>query len=697
MSRSSRDLNMSAPNLGPGAYEVPSLGVEGPAYTMGLKTPTKVRDDDGPGPGAYDDTVFKSVKARSPSTSFPTTGHKTLDAREDSPGPGAYTPPPRSSRSAIFGTVVRTSLASKTRVPGPGTYQSAAREDGPKYSFRPRLDSSLTNITPGPGAYSVSHLEKTKSRVPSVALGTGGRKEKEREESPGPGQYNPSGKGLGGPKWSLGSKPRGDLNSTTPAPGSYDIPSSTQKGGFTMGRKTTAQDSSPGPGPGAYLSTSLRTSSPGFSVGKCSRGTTAKSQDKSPGPGAYTPTKLHTVPNTSFGKDRRLSLPGPERTPGPGAYRLLRDSVAGPRYTMQGRSQRDFSEKTPGPGQYDLSKYEKVKDKVPGVVMGKGRRESTHSRSLSDVPGPGDYDVSGNRGGPKWAFGQQERLAAPASDTPAPGAYDPSLSHSQRGFTMAGKDSHTDKDPIPGPGSYDPAIIRSTSPAFSMGTKQRPVPLKHSAPGPGSYDPAAQHSPPTHSFSAARKSSPSFGTETPGPGSYDPPKESSGPLFSMTAREDRNLDSTSPGPGQYDTTKYDRLKSRPQTAKIGSEPRSRDRRGDPVPGPGQYDPAIKSQGPMWGFGSETRDRLGDSFGPAPGTYEVADTRTGQAYSISAKPISPKAEANPGPGSYDPPLQRAAPAYSISGKRGRIVGQEKESVGPGPGKYTPVLGTSPGVK
>lgn len=117
-----------------------------------------------------------------------------------------------------------------------------------------------------------------------------------------------------------------------------------------------------------------------------------------------------------------------------------------------------------------------------------------------------------------------------------------------------------------------------------------------------------------------------------------------------------------------------------------------------MPGPGQYDPAIKSQGPMWGFGSETRDKLGDSFGPAPGTYEVADTRTGQAYSISAKPISPKAEANPGPGSYDPPLQRAAPAYSISGKRGRIVGQEKESVGPGPGKYTPVLqGTSPGVK
>lgn len=689
---------MSAPNLSPGAYDVPSFGVEGPAYTMGLKTPTKVRDDDGPGPGAYDQTTFKSVKHRSPSTSFPTTGHKTLDGREESPGPGAYTPPPHSSRSAIFGTVVRTSLASNTQVPGPGAYQSPVQKDGPKYSFLPRRDRSPNDSTPGPGAYNVNHLDKFKAREPVISMGTGGRKEKEREESPGPGQYNPSGRGLGGPKWSLGSKPRGDLNETTPAPGSYEIPTTIHKGGFTMGGKAAPMDNSSGPGPGAYLSTSLRTSSPGFKVGKSSRTITSKSRDKSPGPGAYTPTKLHSAPSASFGKDRRQSLPGPERTPGPGAYHLLRDSVVGPKYSMQGRSQRDLGEKTPGPGQYDLSKYEKVRDKAPGVVMGKGRRGPSHTRSLSDIPGPGGYALPEKSGGPKWAFGQQEKLAAPASDTPAPGTYDISQSHSQRGFTMAGKESRRERDSIPGPGHYHSEIIRSGSPAFSMGTKQQPAPVKQEVPGPGAYDPGLQHPIPTHSFGTARKSSPSFGPETPGPGSYDQPKESTGPVFSMAAREERDPDRSSPGPGHYDTSKYDRLKSRPQTAKIGTEPRSRERKEDPVPGPGQYDPASKQQGPVWGFGSEQRDKQGENSGPSPGSYDVGDMRTSQAYSISGKPISPKADASPGPGSYNPPLQKAAPAYSINGKRGRIVGQAVENIGPGPGKYTPVLkGASPGIK
>ena len=664
---------------------------------MGMKTPPMARDEGSPGPCSYEQTAFKSVKPRSPSTSFPTTGHKTRDNREESPGPGAYTPPPRSSRSVVFGTSERQPLSSSMQVPGPASYDPKVHDSGPKYTFLARTDHSPANSTPGPCTYSFTQLERVKPRTPGVSMGTGTRKEKEREESPGPAQYQISQKTMGGPKWSLGSKPRGDLNATTPAPGSYEVPSTLRlAGGYTMGHKSTSKLTSDSPGPGAYLSISMRTSSPGYTLGRSPRASTKSLvRDKSPGPETYTPTKLRSAPAVAFGKDRRMSVPCPERTPGPGSYHFLKDSVSGPKYSIKGKSQHTPDEKTPGPGQYDLTKYEKVKSKAPGTVIGKGRRGPSHSRSLSDVPGPGNYEVKPKSTGPQWGFGQGERLRTPTKDTPAPGTYDLPSSHSQQGFTMGARDVLQERNNTPGPGSYDSRPAGSSSPSFSMSKGLRTAAPQHQTPGPSAYQPLVQSAAPTHSFGTARRSSPSFGAETPGPGAYLQPQEHAGPSYSMMARSERDLDISLPGPGHYDPSNLDRLKGRPQSAVIGSERRSREKQDTVSPGPAQYNVSAKTDGPQWGFGSEVRLKTMENSVPAPGAYEIADLSGAHAHSIAGKPVSPKAEASPGPGHYDPALPKSAPVYSMSGgKRGRTA----ESVGPGPGKYTPVLQKhSPGIK
>lgn len=184
-----------------------------------------------------------------------------------------------------------------------------------------------------------------------------------------------------------------------------------------------------------------------------------------------------------------MSLPGPEKTPGPGTY-IVKDWVAGPKYTMQGRDEKDRSSDVPGPGQYELSGYGKVRDRSPGAVMTKASRTpSRHSKSVSEIPGPGNYQPLRGSSGPKWGFGQGARLKSAASDTPAPGSYNIPEQLGRGGFTMTGREERSITETVPGPGAYTPKM-RDSSPTFKIGSSpRRDLVASSQVPGPGAYTP----------------------------------------------------------------------------------------------------------------------------------------------------------------------------------------------------------------
>ena len=75
------------------------------------------------------------------------------------------------------------------------------KESAPFWSFRGRNFYSHAESVPGPGAYSPTSIDLTKS--PNYRVGTSQRKPLGYENStPGPGSYSPR-RGVDTPSWSL--------------------------------------------------------------------------------------------------------------------------------------------------------------------------------------------------------------------------------------------------------------------------------------------------------------------------------------------------------------------------------------------------------------------------------------------------------------------------------------------------------------
>ena len=153
------------------------------------------------------------------------------------PGVGNYNLGDDAGKTAVkysFGKEMRGN-GNRPKTPGPGTYQSRnfIGNDGPKITIsqqRPMSGIGETNQV-GPGAYESNLNDRMKS--PSYGFGTGKRnnRNKEQENVPGAGSYQP-GETLKSPEWSMGKSTRGNKTGSEyiPGPGNYEYYNSVGNG-----------------------------------------------------------------------------------------------------------------------------------------------------------------------------------------------------------------------------------------------------------------------------------------------------------------------------------------------------------------------------------------------------------------------------------------------------------------------------------
>jgi len=392
-----------------------------------------------PGPGQYQAGL--SHKQGSPSWKLGTSS-RGGDRRSDTPGPGSYNSPGKISTEAPhygFGHKSVTNFTSTT--PGPGAYNSTGLrgfdQKSPSYSFRMKTPTLSDNLrVPGPGSYNQNSRIQNQTS-PAFKMGTSKRDGLyQTSAAPGPGSYsvrpNSSYGKESGPKYGFGTAGRNNIDSmskTMPGPGSYNF-----KGEFeSMGKGTSIAPRRPdsalgsasrSPGPGAYNPAfDGKYQSPAYRIGSASRDGLA-SKSYAPGPGNYDPRLSTSGKNVKIGTSVRSSLNGNNKNPGPGSYSYGSKVGEGPKFSMNPRrdeSKTQNSRYIPGPGAYSPN-IGLVKNQSPTVGMGTSSRGGFYSTKSN--PGPGQYDVRGRFGGPKWGFGSQERAGGYSSTTPGPGHYD---------------------------------------------------------------------------------------------------------------------------------------------------------------------------------------------------------------------------------------------------------------------------------
>ncbi|CBZ52037.1 hypothetical protein NCLIV_018270 [Neospora caninum Liverpool] len=193
----------------------------------GRRAATKA--DSSPGPGAYD----AKQSSGSPSYGLGTGQRKTFSA-PNTPGPGAYSPRYLGDSSPQWGIGTqsrsRAGGVSKLDVPGPGTYTLPSRlQESPQYSMGSRGEQKRKDNSPGPGAYNPRYPERDAGKysfgVKTAASRPGGT-------TPGPGAYNMIGDIASpkSPQWTFGSQVRGKSYSTSlPGPGQYNPESSPRR------------------------------------------------------------------------------------------------------------------------------------------------------------------------------------------------------------------------------------------------------------------------------------------------------------------------------------------------------------------------------------------------------------------------------------------------------------------------------------
>ncbi|KAJ9470947.1 Sperm-tail PG-rich repeat [Diplonema papillatum] len=245
---------------GPGAYHSaahPGANAPKPVISKPSKGPRAVRAT--PGPGEYDADSKQPLTGRF--TRAPTIGRKRHDRPADpTPAPGDYgyssvplgagapavhIAPPRAAPSA---------QSHQTSTVGPGQY-NPKMPGGPAVSIGERRRDRPRDPTPGPGQY---EAPSTQSAAPAVHISPP-RAVSSADPRPtvGPGQYYP--KLSGGPAVSIGERRRDRQRDLTPGPGQYEAPSTrdarrNNTGGFGRTGRFETRKRSETPGHGAYRS-----------------------------------------------------------------------------------------------------------------------------------------------------------------------------------------------------------------------------------------------------------------------------------------------------------------------------------------------------------------------------------------------------------------------------------------------------------
>ena len=181
----------------------------------------------------------------------------------------------------------RSSLSNPNRNPGPGSYSLSANPEGPFFSLKGRNSSTKPFKTPGPGNYDPNYYA-TLETIPSFRVGSSKRDfPLSSNSTPGPGNYDPVVSPL---KTSInfGKSSRSDsYDNAMPGPGSYSVKEEKLGFAYSMTPRRQVEVKTSTPGPGSY-SSFMRTSGPGFTLGKGQRKNEGKSLE-GPGPGSYNP------------------------------------------------------------------------------------------------------------------------------------------------------------------------------------------------------------------------------------------------------------------------------------------------------------------------------------------------------------------------------------------------------------------------
>ena len=411
-----------------------------------------------------------------------------------------------------------------------------------------KLEIEKTDLlyNPGPGNYA----PKLFKEGPTWRIGSALRISKNRNNNPGPGQYNIPSKVFNGPKYSMATKAgiiAPNRTSYVPGPGQYNINSKNRPSSakYTMRSKPYPKNKDVTPGPGNYNLRKEKINVPSYRFGHEKKmGLEYANSRYVPGPGNYeyqADILYEKHPKFSFGKELRGDLKS-YKTPGPGQYEYKKYiGSEGPKITMSAKfgSNYNIGDKryVPGPGQYNSTNTNNYRIKYPAYRIGTAKRRGLYNSM--ENPGPGQYgpDNCINNVRPKtpaWKIGTGLRPELNPGDKTTPGVGNYNITKGMGDgpkYSMVGKGNpYGINNNNPGPGQYNDTygITKIKNPSWKIGTGQRDDELKRikreGYPGPGmyEYDDKTKTKAPLYRFGHEKRGE-NKKSDTPGPGQYKIP------------------------------------------------------------------------------------------------------------------------------------------------------------------------------
>lgn len=334
---------------GPGSYKPIMYRTDSYFYSFGSKNKKEYNKRDAtPGPGKYQLRKDKDMMIPSYLFGKEKRDNQIIRYKRDIPGPGTY----NYSKEYVLLRNPKYSFGSKLKIrikpdlaPGPGAYNcdSLVGKEGTKITIGMKLNKTIDQGTPGPGAYRESKINFYKKSSPSTKLGKSIRLLKllKANNNPGPGQYNNLDSDkyihLKSPSWKMGTSLRKSLSTTDisiPGVGRYSISGkpgdNSPKFSFLKRIHSLYKLKNDMPGPGQYESTnmsSIYNRSPSWKMGTSTRYDEIRKSIREglPGPGNYehnTDQKNDIKYKYKFGGGRRFFIKYSNDIPGPGSYHI---------------------------------------------------------------------------------------------------------------------------------------------------------------------------------------------------------------------------------------------------------------------------------------------------------------------------------------------------------------------------------------
>jgi hypothetical protein len=418
-----------------------------PAHSFPHAKKDELTKQDNPGPGRYNPT--KMNLTHEPHWKIGTTKRNPFNVKEQFPGPGTYNIPLEVSVGPKYTMSTKAGLKEgkdKIDFPGPATYKPMYRSQSCFYTFGHKNKLRERDKTPGPGNY---NLRKEKDLViPSYLFGKEKREDetvKNKKSVPGPGKYEYTKDHilLRNPNYSFGHmKKIRSYNTISPGPGAYRFKEFMGKDGLkkTMGIKYNYRqfDGVNTPGPGHYKESKTDDylpRAPMMKIGKSKRSNQLLSNptNQNPGPGQYNDDKTIKYvkikyPSWKIGSSKRKSLSQNDKSvPGVGNYTISGTfGKYSPHYSMRIKGiLSNYSKDVPGPGHYKNEKMNLYRH-YPSWKIGTGQRDEELRRTVKEgFPGPGKYGFKTMKDffAPKYGFGTKKRFSRQTLDTPGPGSY----------------------------------------------------------------------------------------------------------------------------------------------------------------------------------------------------------------------------------------------------------------------------------